>query len=100
MEDNIFIATTKEHADVLGSVIGALDAYDLKYRDGTVYFTINMKWYPEFDPYTDTIINVLNEIGAENYAFVRFGEEVEDTEVHGRIQNFGITVERKVSIDE
>ena len=100
MEDNIFIATTKEHADVLGSVIGALDAYDLKYRDGTVYFTISMKWYPEFDPYTDTIINVLNEIGAENYAFVRFGEEVEDTEVHGRIQNFGITVERKVSIDE
>ena len=100
MEDSIFIATTKEHADVLGSVIGVLDAYDLKYREGTVYFTINMKWYPDFDPYTDTIINVLNEIGAENYAFVRFGEEVEDTEVHGRIQNFGITVERKVSIDE
>ena len=100
MEDNIFIATTKEHADILGSVIGASDVYDLKRRGDNIYFTMQMKWYPDFDTYTDTIINTLHEIGAENYAFVRFGQEVDDTEVHGRIQNFDVVIERKVTINE
>ena len=99
--DSVFIAVGSVDEQAVESVLRVPDLeYKKTYVNGTAYFKIpEIRWYPDYDPVTDSIINILNNIEPCNYAFVRLGEEVEDTEIHGMIQNFGVTVERSVQVE-
>jgi hypothetical protein len=58
-------------------------------------------WEIEHDDFPAVFMTFLiTELGYDNFAFVRLGEEPDDIEVHGDLDSYNVTVTRIVSTDE
>ena len=70
--------------------------YSKEVRGDNVYYRLkNQEWDIDSEP----VINLREfiwELDEDQYAFIRFGEDADDIEIQGMIQEFGITVERTV----
>jgi len=68
---------------------------DAEYGDDTVYQWSWVKWY-DHDPDIRAFLHMLEEIGDENYGFIRLGEESDDIEYLGSPYEFDMYVSRKI----
>lgn len=97
-KNNLFVATIDgEITPYLESAIKLFGNYSKEVKDDYVYLSVkDVEFTPDLHGPTVNLINILNELSPSEYAFIKFGDEVDDTEVHGMIQNFGITVKRSI----
>lgn len=95
--NDIYIAVTEEASETIEKFIGMFGNYFKEVTSKGVFFVMKNKHFDEEnDPVSVALVNVLSQIGHTEYAFVRFGEELQDSESHGSIQRFGITIKREV----
>ena len=95
--NDITISTPKEHSRALEEVLENNYNYTKYSRDtDNMYSIINIPFEPDYDAKALEVVNTLNELDPENYAFIRFGSDIEDIEIHGNIRNFNLAVKREV----
>ncbi len=72
--------------------------YTKEVNKDLVHFTFEMEdWDHPYDPYPAELMEYLfNEVGVNNYGFIRLGEE--ESEIHGTIESFEMALERKVLV--
>jgi len=98
--NNVTIAVNVEANGLISSLINSINYKKIrgKIKDNKAYYElIDTQWVEGFDKATDALIAALSNLQPEAYAFVRMGNDYDDTEIHGTIENFGITITRTVS---
>ena len=98
--NNVTVAVNVEAIGIISSLINSINCKEIKGRvkDNKAYYElIDAIWVEGFDKATDALIAALSNLQPEAYAFVRMGNDYDDTEIHGTIENFGITITRTVS---
>lgn len=98
--NNVTVAVNVEANGLISSLINSIICKEVKgeIKDGKAYYEmIDTHWAEGFDKATDSLIAALSNLQPEAYAFVRLGNDYDDTEIHGTIENFGITLTRTVT---
>lgn len=94
---NIVIGISKEKSHHLEQFLTNIDY--IKYvEDEIAHFQIDSEdWNHPHNPISSEVLSFLHFIiGGENYGFIRLGDAADDTEIHGDIENFNMTVERSI----
>jgi hypothetical protein len=94
----ILVATTPAHTHNLEKVIEGL-VYQKNIReDASSVFTFDYEnWADPCDEFPMVLMSyLLTQAKMDNYAFVRLGEELDDVEIHGNLENMDIEFQRKV----
>ena len=55
-----------------------------------------IKWYEDDDEAIMAFMDMLNQLGDENYGMIRLGERNDDTECYGNTDKFDMYVERNI----
>jgi hypothetical protein len=98
MSNSILVATTPTHINNLESVLQGL-VYQKNIReDSSAVFTFEYDdWGDPQDCFPTTLMTyLLTQAKMDNYAFVRLGDELDDVEIHGNLDNMDIEFQRKV----
>jgi hypothetical protein len=98
MSNSILVATTPVHTNYLESVLQGL-VYQKNIReDATSVFTFEYDdWGDPCDEFPMVLMSfLLTQVQMDNYAFVRLGDELDDVEIHGNLDNMDIEFQRKV----
>ena len=96
--DDILIGIKRELAIGMESFLNEMN-YTKDVEGDIVYFTLEVEyWEHPHNPIPSELMSYLFlVVGLENYAFVRFGEQPDDTEIHGTLENFDINITRSLS---
>lgn len=55
-----------------------------------------IKWYEDDDEAIVAFMDMLDQLGDENYGMIRLGDELDDMEYYGSPSNFDMYVERNI----
>jgi hypothetical protein len=97
-KNDIFIAVREDMEEGVESIVKLFGKYRKEISDSGVFFSLKDVEYDdtEFHAPSEALMGSLSKCNPSEYAVVRFGDDVEDTEIHGRIQDFGIKVIREI----
>jgi hypothetical protein len=93
------------HTNISNDIESMLDtmAYEKKVKsNGNCYFSFSYEnWGDPEDIWVPSLMTYLfSVVGMNSYAFIRLGDEADDIEFHGNIENFNISIETTVNIHE
>ena len=74
--------------------------YDKEVRGNNIYFSFeDPDWFASNHQFPSEVMTYLITVaGIDDYAFIRMGNDVVDTEIHGTMKNFGMGLTRVVEI--
>lgn len=97
-KSNVVIAVNMSLVGLVSPLVSSIEVekYHGIIKEGKAYYElIGCQWMEENYAIAN-LINALDSIEHESFAFVRLGDDPQDTEIHGAIQNFDISVVRSV----
>ncbi len=99
--DNFVIGLNKDAAPQVEAFLENMD-YDKNVRGNNAYINFESDdWQQPNNPFASNLMTYLFvNVGLDNYGFVRMGEDVSDNEIHGTLDNFGLSFTRTVNLDE
>jgi hypothetical protein len=74
--------------------------YDKQVTGNNIYFTFtDTLWDNSDHPFASEVVTYLTQVvGHNDYAFIRMGEDVCDTEIHGSLDKFNLSIVRLVDM--
>jgi hypothetical protein len=89
-------------SNIWSKVFNLLYSEDMEYEnhifpDGRGKMTFKMLWLEEVDPLTNQIIHILDS-SPEKYVFIRQGEDIDDIEIVGDLEDLKVDVKLTVEL--
>lgn len=96
-KDDIVIAVKHCYSPIIEPLIEEFGSYVKRHKSRGDFFTITTgDWEPDFEPISKRVVDALDKLPEESFAFIRLGDDYQDNEIRGYPEVFNMELVREV----